>query len=39
VGPFVVKSKFIQGYDEATYLNYRSKMIKAMKDYTRMFNY
>ena len=39
VGPFVVKSKFIQGYDEPTYLNYKSKMIKAMKDYTRMFNF
>ena len=39
VGPFIVKSKFIQGYDESTYLNYKQALTNAKKDYTKMFNY
>jgi len=39
VGPFVVRSKCIPGYDEETYLAYKSQLINAKKDHTRMFNY
>lgn len=39
VGPFVVRSKYIPGYDEATYQSYKTSLINAKKDYTRMFNF
>jgi len=39
VGPFVVKSKIMPGFNECTYLNYKQSLINAKRDYTKMFDF